>query len=475
LYWFSSSFVSLGQYKDYASHVQEDYEDKEKTSNKPTFAAALLHVANSRWHGVNFHLISGKKLKQRASYVKVTFKNRHSCFAMSKSCNNEPGVLIFNIGHGDIGTPAIAVTKLLPKPNSDWSKRNVENRLIFGRKSDDFSVFVPPKDADAYSSLIRGVFNDNHGLFVTTEGLMLSWEKWTPAVQYLDNVDPKIYEGGENIEDLNYMMNGTNLKYLQSYSPQDFNSEISFGKFREAPLNLGDTLPLVEKLSLDILQSAQDAIIERGIFHLALSGGTTAPKLFQALLYLRHRFPWQHTHVWFVDERCVPFEDERSNFRIMEENLLKFIKVPYMNIHPMPIQLTHGVCNTEDRGDEMYAANIKRLVKNAKFDLIVLGVGGDGHTASLFPGAQSLQESEKSVIYSDGGPPESSFKRITLTFPVINKSRKIAVVILGKGKAGIVGTLKSDTTDVQSYPITGVVPERGALAWYMDFGVFMHS
>ncbi|XP_064635150.1 GDH/6PGL endoplasmic bifunctional protein-like [Lineus longissimus] len=467
--------VLVGQYEGYASHVREDYEDKEKTSKKSTYAAALLHVSNNRWHGVNFHLVSGKKLKQRASYVKVTFKNRKTCFEVNERCNTDPGVLIFNIGHGDIGSSAIAVTKSLPTPNLDWSVRKVENRMIFGQKSEDFLVFIPPKDADAYSSLISGVFHGDHNLFVSTESLMVSWEKWTPAVQYLDNIEPKVYKGGDNLKELSFMSNGIELQYLQSKSLEDTTGGVSLGVFRDAPLNLGETFPLVERLTQDILQSAQDAITSRGVFHLGLSGGTTIPKLFQALLGLRHNFPWQQTHIWVVDERCVPFEDERSNFGKIQEKLLKFIRVPFMNIHPMPVELVNGVCSDEDRGDEIYAASIRRHVKNSQFDFLVQGVGGDGRTASLFPHTKSLQESEKYVIYSDGGPEKISKKRMTLTFPFINKSRRIAVLILGKGKADIMGVLKGGTSDVQSYPITGVKPETGELAWFIDLEAFTNS
>lgn len=184
------------------------------------------------------------------------------------------------------------------------------------------------------------------------------------------------------------------------------------------------------------------ALAERGSFHIALSGGSTPLPLY-ALLALpewRVRLDWSRTHVYFADERCVPPESAESNYGLVRQALLAPLNVPETNIHRM-----HGE-DAPEQAAEAYDA----LLKNVTLDLILLGMGEDAHTASLFPETAALSEQARACVANY--VPKLSAWRLTLTAPYINTARHRVFLVSGANKASALRAVLHGVRDPQRYP-----------------------
>lgn len=226
--------------------------------------------------------------------------------------------------------------------------------------------------------------------------------------------------------------------------------------------------PLENRVAL----TAEQAIAERGSFHVALSGGGTPKPFYERWSESRH-FPWDATHVWLVDERQVPHDDEQSNWRMIRTALCDRVSIDAQHLHPMPVE-------GDDLGSR-YAAEIAKVFDHhagsepatPRFDFVLLGMGGDAHTASLFPGSSALDERQAWVAVNDG-PGVVPPARVTLTFPILNAAREIAVLATGESKAATLREIASrrlkGDVDVRSFPICGIDPSShgGSMTWYLD-------
>ena len=210
---------------------------------------------------------------------------------------------------------------------------------------------------------------------------------------------------------------------------------------------------------------ARDSVTQRGRFIVALSGGSTPRTM--------HRFlaeksfctviPWDETNIFWVDERCVPFIDQASNYGAARQDLLDHVSIPPNHIHPMPVDM-----DPEDGAVEYQRAIIDFFQPKENefpvFDLIFLGIGKDGHTASLFPGQKVLDEKERFIVAVKGGDPHVS--RLTMTLPVLNSARKIVFLVAGKEKAKVVkAVLEKKRIHLPAYNIR---PINGKLTWLLD-------
>lgn len=176
-----------------------------------------------------------------------------------------------------------------------------------------------------------------------------------------------------------------------------------------------------------------------GPFHLALAGGRTPERLYRRLAGMD--LPWHRLHVWFGDERAVPPDDPDSNERMSREALLDRVPIPPGRIHPMRPAVT-----TIRRDAAAYRQELsEELPQDAAgwpvFDLVLLGLGADGHTASLFPGSCALHEAHRSVVANYA--PKLRAWRLTLTYPAINAARRVWLLATGAEKAGAVARLRA--------------------------------
>lgn len=229
-----------------------------------------------------------------------------------------------------------------------------------------------------------------------------------------------------------------------------------------------DREDLFDDLGMALTAAATRAVDERGVFHLALSGGST-PERFYMRLVIDPRFrqiPWRDTHFWMVDERRVPVDDELSNFRMIRESLIDHVPVPRRQIHAIPTADTDPAL--------VYERELRQVFDEPEatpeMDLVLLGMGDDGHTASLFPHSQALEVRSRLVVNNSGEhvPPPP---RITMTYPLLNAAREVAVLVTGAKKASAikrVAEMLERRIDAQKLPIVGVEPEDGELIWYLD-------
>jgi 6-phosphogluconolactonase len=234
-----------------------------------------------------------------------------------------------------------------------------------------------------------------------------------------------------------------------------------------------DALDLVDWVARDMSWLAHRRVYESGVFHLALSGGSTPQQLYRSLMIdPRYRlFPWRRTHLWMVDERCVDLEDERSNFKMIREMIVDHSDIPRAHVHPMPVLEADGPRQYENelRGALGTDESLNRL------DYVLLGMGSDGHTASLFPRTPALGEQERWIALNDGETIAAPRPRLTMTYPLINSARRLGVLITGEGKHATLQQVdlasRSDRPDVQRLPIVGVRPiyDDAELVWYMDY------
>jgi 6-phosphogluconolactonase len=222
---------------------------------------------------------------------------------------------------------------------------------------------------------------------------------------------------------------------------------------------------LFEETAPFVMQVAREAVDVRGRFVLALSGGSTPKGLFQQLCEepVKSLMPWEKTFVFWGDERHVPLTDEKSNFRMAQELLLSKVPVPKANIFPM----TDGSRSVEQAAS-LYEGKLKKFfgMQMPVLDLNLMGMGDDGHTASLFPGVVQLNEVKHWVVgyFVD----EEKKERVSLTFPVLNASRVTLVMIEGAKKAERLKDVLEGPKDPPRYPIQYLKPTDGKLIFAMD-------
>lgn len=213
--------------------------------------------------------------------------------------------------------------------------------------------------------------------------------------------------------------------------------------------------------------SAQ-AVASRGRFTVALSGGSL-PKLLCPPLAaepLKSQVFWPAWHVLWADERCVPLTDPESNYFLARQLLFDHVDIPPEQIYPPDVSLEPAETAAA------YQTTLKRVFSPStgwlpRFDLVLLGVGPDGHTASLFPRHPLLAETEKwvaAVLDSPKPPPH----RVTLTLPVINNARQIVFITAGAAKAAVLPEILDTANPVASLPARMVQPVRGDLHWFVD-------
>ena len=224
-----------------------------------------------------------------------------------------------------------------------------------------------------------------------------------------------------------------------------------------------------------VSRAAAQAITERirlrtdagELFTLVLSGGETPRALYQLLATeFRDQIDWTKVHLFWGDERYVHRTDPRSNFRMVKESLLDHVSLPAANVHPMPTELPHP----EEAALE-YEAFLRKFFHSPPeswpaFDLILLGLGGEGHTASLFPRSPALGEQQRWIV-SVRVPAEPPL-RLTLTLPALNHASQIYFLASGVKKAQAVRAGTSAATSDGSCPAALVRPQNGNLIWWID-------
>ena len=233
-----------------------------------------------------------------------------------------------------------------------------------------------------------------------------------------------------------------------------------------------DVAALTKAAGERFVHLSRDAVAARGVFTVALSGGST-PKVLYTLLAtdqsLRAAIPWSNIYFFFGDERHVPPDNAESNFRMANEAMFARLTPGSTHVHRVPAENPNAA-----EIASQYETDMKRFFKSKglvqagfpRFDLVLLGMGPDGHTASLFPGTTALGETQRWVVANW----VEKFKthRITVTFPVLNNAAEVILFVAGPDKAPMVGEVLGHTGAAPHYPVQMVQPHNGIKRWMLD-------
>lgn len=212
-----------------------------------------------------------------------------------------------------------------------------------------------------------------------------------------------------------------------------------------------------------ITDLAKRSIEQNGRFVIALSGGKTPSALYNLLAQLPYskELQWKNIFVFWSDERCVPPDDDENNSNLARKMLLNHVSIPAENIFPVQVQMD------PPKAAVQYEYMLKAFFKDdlPSFDLILLGMGEDGHTASLFPGTTISKETNELVVAVV--KPSDKTNRITFTPVLINNAKHILLLITGEGKASVLHNVLQGKSK-QQYPVQLIGPAKGKLQWYVD-------
>jgi len=230
-------------------------------------------------------------------------------------------------------------------------------------------------------------------------------------------------------------------------------------------INLFDTEDeVLEGLANYFVATAEKSIAGHGQFSVALSGGNSPKKLYELLASpkFRKQVEWKKVHFFFGDERYVPHDSPLSNYLMAKKALLEPLELSYRQIFPVNTSVSPDEAAIRYTNDiKLYFAGVEPC-----FDLVLLGLGDNSHTASLFPHTPVLAEksaSVKAVFLED-----QQVYRITMTAPLINKAHHIAYLVYGAGKAEAVHHVIEDKKDIENYPAQLIKPNDGDLEWFLD-------
>ncbi|MEO6547134.1 MAG: 6-phosphogluconolactonase [Ferruginibacter sp.] len=230
-------------------------------------------------------------------------------------------------------------------------------------------------------------------------------------------------------------------------------------------LNIFETVDeLLQKLAEYFVEAADESINDHGRFTVALSGGSSPEKLYSLLAsdQFNKKVDWKNVYFFLGDERYVPLTDEQSNYKMANRVLFQPLDIEWTQI--FPIDTTHA---PEDAAvDYMKEINTHFNGAAPQFDLILLGLGDNSHTASLFPHTEILHELTATVrpVFL----PDQQVYRISFTAPLINMAHRVVFLVYGKAKAAAVQTILEGMPDIENFPAQLIQPEDGDLEWFLD-------
>lgn len=472
--------IVAGQYRNYVFHGKTQFKDETFNSSTATFGAVLLWISTPRWRGVPVFLVSGKALGEKSTYIRAVFKDSmFNLGSMPEFSGINPRELLFTIsqsGVRHVTGPSIAFSDALlknlpqnPVIECPFKKMQTEGHMVCLYEGED----------RAYSVVVSNVALGRRETFVGLQQLTSAWNMWDLAVSHFTHgtLPLRLYDNGDEDK----------LKFTRGPFGLTFADDISTIPESEAPSSadlgprLADkkvvikpTLKLLETISRDLSVAAHASLNDAHFFHLAFPGGRTSKALFHSLTSERS-FPWDRVHVWLVDERCVPSTHPQSNFRNAEEQLLTHVWVPYSRVHPMPVELGQGLCDPKDNGSRTYETWLRRYLNDGRrLEAAVLGVGVDGHIASLFPGGdydfKVGEDIERPWVILTKSPPGSGIvqDRMTLTLRFLLDAKKLFVIVTGKDKHGVVEALSRDARENNDQLPVELLLDHNDISLYID-------
>lgn len=452
----------LGQYVSYQTHLSQD-DVQNLNSSTPTYAAIALYSRDPKWNGIPFLLSAGKQLNERKVLARIVFKQWKFSLVDTPllTC---PAEIIFLIQDEEFGRPGVLISQHFFEMGLEY--QNWESMQINIRMGSNCSyLFLSPVheiSSNAYVPLLDDVLNGKKASFVDTGSLLTSWEVWDPLLDEIEKAgnDLRLLQySPEDLTTLDFHIETSklvpevaataNLSKTGFFSFDDSSSStndscVEVYSHSGLPCIVGTKQHISACLAKQLHDSASRSFVESGAFHLALPGGGSSRLLLNSLsLKYAETFPFQHTHIWQTDERCVNRNDSDSNWNQIDELLLSQVRIPFHHLHPMPVDLQGGLCTPEDNGCVLYEKQLRDVIGSARLDHIVLGVGKDGHVASLFPShklAPPISPSANGLVrliqQKDVATPAVK-RRMTLSLDAILSAGVLSVIIMGEGKQEI--------------------------------------
>jgi 6-phosphogluconolactonase len=224
---------------------------------------------------------------------------------------------------------------------------------------------------------------------------------------------------------------------------------------------------LFQAAAEEVVRAANQAVAQRGRFTIALSGGSTPKNLYTLLATnARTSLPWDRMNFFWSDERHVPPEDQESNYRMAEEAMLSKVPVAAGNVFRVPTENPDAAAAAEAYEQTLRKFFAVEAEQVPRFDLILLGMGPDGHTASLFPETTALRERSRLVVANWVEKLKTS--RITFTLPLLNAADCVAFLVSGTDKASVLHDVLEGNGPGEQYPAKLVRPADGKLIWFLD-------
>lgn len=224
---------------------------------------------------------------------------------------------------------------------------------------------------------------------------------------------------------------------------------------------------LAEAVAVELQKASKQANDAGRRFNLVLAGGGTPRAVYQVLTRpeFRKSIAWDCVHFFWGDERCVSPDHEDSNFRMAKETLLDTLAILEENIHRIRGE-SDPTAEATRYAEEIINHLKPQPEETPRFDWVLLGLGTDGHTASLFPGVELIED--RSGVCAVAVQPQSGQKRITLTNRVLNQARRVSFIVTGKSKAQVVADILNESPESQNYPAAQIHPQQGTLEWFLD-------
>ena len=430
----------LGQYNGYLSHVALQLGEAE--SKTPTYASVALYSRDPKWKGVPFLLTAGKQLDERRALARVVFKKWQFSLMDEDTLSCEVEV-VFLIQNDELGQPGVLVSKHfsgmdLELEGSQWERVEINGcSYLFASSGNGAS-------GNAYVSLVGDILDGQKENFVDTDSLLASWVVWDSLLREVESTNTSlelIPYSPQDLTALDFSIENTRLIATTSNPQHTCGAKILL-PHSNVPALVGSGEVITSCLAEEIYESAVTSVARAGAFHLALPGGRSPKLLFNFLsLGYAEVFPWRHTHIWQTDERCVLHNHTESNWNQIDELLLSQVSIPYHQLHPIPVAIQSGVCISAEGVCGLYEWELQDVIGSVTLDHIVVGVGRDGHIASLFPLSDEQPANSSQWVWLIKLPDTSAVtlkERMTLSYETLLSARAVSVLVTGEGKEEIV-------------------------------------
>lgn len=433
--------VVLAQYLGYRKH-----ENVPPNSTTPTLAFIRFFIDNWRWQGVPFYVSSGKCMKKKESIIKIVFKQvPHSLFGSNTYSKSNSLKIVIQPNEG------LVLKQHVKVPGAGLETVQIPLDFSYANKFGQNAI------QGAYERVLLDALAGDQSFFTRSDEIEQSWRIVSPILQMMDEKqksgDDFIVTYAPGID----VTKGSNQRAQELLVSKGYHTRQN--KFQSDE-------EFVESATEQIARIIENSIEKNGVCRVAVSGGQTPKPIFAKIAsqpYLS-RIDVSKLHLFFVDERCVPPTDDQSNYKMVKESFIDASKIPEGNVHRIKGELD------PKKAAAQYSEEIRKEFgedNEPVFDLILLGMGNDGHTASLFPGLPAIND--KISIVTSHFVPQVNLNRITICPRVINHAKEVMFLISDKSKENVYNQVKNSPYCPTVLPAQIVKPIDGFVTWNIKF------